>query len=929
MTSSVLFAEGKPLALGKLIGKGGEGEVFALSDDESLAVKRYTINDLGSRKAKVGAMINARLAHKSALVAFPLSVVTDHNGKFAGFIMKLVSGHKPIHELYSPSGRKHNFPECDYRFLVRSASNVARAVAQVHQQNCVIGDINHSGILISGKATAALIDADSFQIISGGDQHLCKVGVPDYTPPELQGQKLAGIVRTSNHDAFGLAIVAFQMLFMGRHPFVGRYAYGEMPIEKAISEFRFAYSERRQVGMTAPPATCGLSDFPLEIGAAFEAAFSLEQAHLRPSAEHWVRILSNLEKRLRRCDDVDFHYHPPEAQSCPWCRMERQLGITLFLPPIPGGSQASRADAGHGFNLESFWKAIQVVEFPTASDFEPVVPEMTVWPSGDAEHAQSAHAAQRLKGVGAGIASIAVLIGAPTYFFVWLPLGWYGIAKVAGKTALLPEYQNKLSAAERNWQQAVSGREQRSGLEALRSKKSELASARKELESLPAEKQRRIVHYQANRRSVQLHDFLDRHEIRKATIKGIGPAKEAALASYGIETAADLTLEKVLRISGFGPATARPLMDWRRIVEARFVYDDRVNASDNIALKRIEAEVGSRRGHLENLIRRGATELRSGAHAVRARLQAVDPVVIGAYERLLQAETDLAHVQSAGFNVSGLKQVGLWFVGLLFLAVIIIVIAKQSSITPVESGTGVPEAKQNGAEKIAITKFEAPRTYKVTSKSVNVRSGPGQEQAVLSQLPQGAIVRGLGETLAGDGSKWIAVNLPGGRQGFVAERLLSLVQPSAAVSESEGETCADDLSWDELLICQDAGLAAKAAEYQRLDEALRGTPQLAARASSIASAEGWLERRASCEASADQRSCLSSLLDERVQALNVLLATNVSPVENASPVEAPTGNEPVGPDGDADAAPESVTDPLDFQFTEPLGDNEIDPPDAS
>lgn len=65
----------------------------------------------------------------------------------------------------------------DYRFLVRSAANVAVAVAKVHEAGAVVGDINHSGILVSDKATAALIDADSFQF---GERHLCRVGVPEY-----------------------------------------------------------------------------------------------------------------------------------------------------------------------------------------------------------------------------------------------------------------------------------------------------------------------------------------------------------------------------------------------------------------------------------------------------------------------------------------------------------------------------------------------------------------------------------------------------------------------------------------------------------------------------------------------------------------------------------------------------------------------------
>jgi DNA-binding helix-hairpin-helix protein with protein kinase domain len=49
----------------------------------------------------------------------------------------------------------------------------------------------------------------------------------------------------------------FLLLFMGRHPFSGRFlGKGDMPIAKAISELRFAYSAMRaDVQMDRPPNT--------------------------------------------------------------------------------------------------------------------------------------------------------------------------------------------------------------------------------------------------------------------------------------------------------------------------------------------------------------------------------------------------------------------------------------------------------------------------------------------------------------------------------------------------------------------------------------------------------------------------------------------------------------------------------------------------
>ena len=174
MTASNLFVDGQPLRLGKRIGKGGEGEVFALADRPDEAVKVYANPD-PRREAKVSAMVAARLAERHKLIAFPLAVARGPGGRFAGFTMRLVAGHTPLFELYSPGARKIVFAKADYRFLVHAASNASVAVEQAHQAGAVIGDINHSGILVSDGALAALLDADSFQF---GAAHPCRVGVP-------------------------------------------------------------------------------------------------------------------------------------------------------------------------------------------------------------------------------------------------------------------------------------------------------------------------------------------------------------------------------------------------------------------------------------------------------------------------------------------------------------------------------------------------------------------------------------------------------------------------------------------------------------------------------------------------------------------------------------------------------------------------------
>src|SRR5690348_5942368 len=102
MNSPLFSSDGRLIQLGRRIGKGGEGEVFALEKLPSLAAKIYTVTQLHDREAKVRAMVAAGLAKTSPLIAFPLDILRDRKGGFAGFTMRLVSQHQSLHELYSP-----------------------------------------------------------------------------------------------------------------------------------------------------------------------------------------------------------------------------------------------------------------------------------------------------------------------------------------------------------------------------------------------------------------------------------------------------------------------------------------------------------------------------------------------------------------------------------------------------------------------------------------------------------------------------------------------------------------------------------------------------------------------------------------------------------------------------------------------------------
>lgn len=322
----------QPVPLGVQIGHGGEGDVFALAYRPSLAVKIYTTPEKRRNRApKVAAMVAQALGTKTRLAAFPQELVFDGRGDVAGFVMRRVADHRIIFQLHNPSARRPHFAQADYAFLVRAATNVARGIASVHYAGCVVGDINQSGVLVSSQATVALIDADSFQLEAGGQRFLCTVATDDYTPPELSLATLDRVARSQNHDAFGLAVMIFQLLFLGRPPFQGRCA-GEPPeLRDAILQHRFAFSRQRDTGLSPPPAAPTLADLSPMLAGLFESAFApVGRVGLRPRPLQWVDSLERFERELVGCARSARHRFHPHAGTCPWCRIEAETGVDPF-----------------------------------------------------------------------------------------------------------------------------------------------------------------------------------------------------------------------------------------------------------------------------------------------------------------------------------------------------------------------------------------------------------------------------------------------------------------------------------------------------------------------------------------------------------------------------------------------------------------------
>ncbi|MDT5028778.1 MAG: hypothetical protein QOE61_5204, partial [Micromonosporaceae bacterium] len=344
MSSRFRDEQGRVLQLGPKLGEGGEGAVYRLAGQNSQAIKVYAAPLTAERAQKIRILAQLNQPDLRRFTAWPSGLVMDENGRARGLLLPVVEQGKDIHHLYTPSSRRQHFPVATWRFLVHVSGNVARAFHAVHDRDLVIGDVNPGSILVLGDGTVRLIDVDSFQVPVPNERPLlCTVAVPLFLPPELQKAQLNSVVRTSNHDAFGLAITIFQLLMLGRHPYAGRYlGAGEMTIERAITEHRFAYGVQAvNRDMQRPPNTVGMEILPAPVAALFESAFAPTAGQRRrPSAEDWVQALDQMAAGLRQCGRSPAHHYSQSSSTCPWCAFEQATNVLLFAAPATRSPRA-------------------------------------------------------------------------------------------------------------------------------------------------------------------------------------------------------------------------------------------------------------------------------------------------------------------------------------------------------------------------------------------------------------------------------------------------------------------------------------------------------------------------------------------------------------------------------------------------------------
>lgn len=212
VTKSVMTADGTPVRVQKLLGTGGQGEVWlAEMAGTPVAVKLYHRHiATPAQRAVIERLIQKGPPAKHFL--WPKQLVNDPSSAAYGYVMDLRE--KRFRSLEDFMARRI---EPGFRTLLTAAWQLADGFLRLHSQGLCYRDISFGNVFFDpANGDVRICDNDNVDIpgpASGGI-----LGTPRFMAPEVVRREELPSDQT---DRYSLAVLLFYML-MGGHPLDGR-----------------------------------------------------------------------------------------------------------------------------------------------------------------------------------------------------------------------------------------------------------------------------------------------------------------------------------------------------------------------------------------------------------------------------------------------------------------------------------------------------------------------------------------------------------------------------------------------------------------------------------------------------------------------------------------------------------------------------------
>ena len=320
-----VFILGESLKLSdcEAVGRGGAAIVYRIKSGphQGKALKLYHGEELSKRgrilEAKIKAMIQAPPSNRdlefsgnvTPQFVWPEVEAVDADGQFVGFVMPYLdpSSYYILSEyLYETNKLEPKHQSITER--VQVCRNLASAVLSLHKVGHYFVDMKPQNIFVhKEQSTVTFIDCDGFSISNG--EFPCYQYSPSYIAPEYIAKRPENeLSRSGQQDEFVLAVLLFQILDFGNHPYSCRIQDdsilppdGDQSLNSRVANELYPYDNK--IAGISPKAHSIYSYWPDSLREQFDKSF---RNIPRPSAESWYALLhfyiENWESTFSRCE---------------------------------------------------------------------------------------------------------------------------------------------------------------------------------------------------------------------------------------------------------------------------------------------------------------------------------------------------------------------------------------------------------------------------------------------------------------------------------------------------------------------------------------------------------------------------------------------------------------------------------------------------
>ncbi len=334
--------DARPLRLGKLLGEGAAGKVYAIEGAPGSAAKLYHGEAEAKRhEAKIDAMIanppdlppatHQRISYPQ--ISWPQAKLYDRSGRFVGFMMPEIDFARStsLVNLLQKSSRRIEKLSDYYGYRVLVARNLASVFAELHRAGHHMIDMKPANLRFYPQVCwMAVVDTDGFAIQGKNGRIPADVMSDEYIAPESwkrPPQELG-----EQQDLFALAVIIFQLLNNGVHPFAGSAGGSAQAtdLQARILEGLYPYALQPRADL-APSAASIHRMFRRGTRVMFDCAFA--GGGRRPSAEEWRDHIDGLMDQLTPCGAKPGE-HVHFGAGCGFCGHEARVAAARARPAV-------------------------------------------------------------------------------------------------------------------------------------------------------------------------------------------------------------------------------------------------------------------------------------------------------------------------------------------------------------------------------------------------------------------------------------------------------------------------------------------------------------------------------------------------------------------------------------------------------------------